>query len=131
MQRYYCDNDAVHSDPVGLDFGQFGTYYKSHEVEGELARLRERVEELELNLSAETIAANRHFAALQESRERVAELAKRDSLLLITIRWLAANGVYFDDNMETWRDRVDYIISIPDHLAPLIAEAVKQESKDA
>jgi hypothetical protein len=39
LQIYYCDNDAVHADPVGLDFGQFDAYYKVSEVAPSLARL--------------------------------------------------------------------------------------------
>lgn len=44
LQIYYCDNDAVHTDPVGLDFGQFDKYVKHEESMAEIERYKRAVE---------------------------------------------------------------------------------------
>jgi hypothetical protein len=62
---------------------------------------------------------------LARLRERVAELDERDSLLLEAVRWLLDNGVgSCGENLYQHFGNSEPI-EPPAHLAPLIAEAVK------
>lgn len=82
-------------------------WYRADEVETELARLRERVAELEQQVIALT-PDFQHALQLSEAWE------EREGLLLEAVRWLCI-GVTKAELDE-----------IPTHLAPLIAEATKE-----
>lgn len=116
MQKYYCDNDAVHPDPIGLDFGQFDTYYKTHEVDAELTRLSARVAELESGISLSIL--------IEAAKER-------ESLLLECLRWCIEVSPYLCDDGSLHTLASEGPIQPPSHLAPMISEAVQGTAKTA
>jgi hypothetical protein len=114
MQSYYVRKTFSQPD------GYRERMYNADACDVELNRLRERVEELE--------SANAHC---HEGMQKLSEKVVR---LLEAVRWCLENGVKFNraDMLGPSMLVADMVeITPPAHLAPLIAEAVKQQKEQS
>jgi hypothetical protein len=92
--------------------------YRAAAVDAELARLRERVAELEGQLAFSFRTSEKLIATADEQ-------LKRERLLIESVRWLTSCGAIKIADCGTFFSGNTAAGNIPAHLAPLIAEAVK------
>lgn len=135
LQIYYCDNDAVHTDPVGLDFGQFDKYVKHEEAMAEIAAKDAEIEDLKRQLAMMTANSN-HFERCSEAtsdRERLTVSLKDAEIdrYKRAVEWCLENGAGCSTNDSgdsfSVRDCRDQLLCPPPDIADIICPAAGEK----
>jgi len=126
MQKFYAIDDDLFEERESLTCFKrtILAVYKADDTDQELASLRERVGELERQRDS-------YRSGLGHQSVATSELEIENALLLEAVRWCLEKGA----RRILWMlsNRVEIAPEPPEHLKeifdPLIAEAVKQETK--